>query len=98
MSHLLPLARPAVQLPTGGLTLLGANFWSRQGGPLMWRTFDESLVREELGVLAEHGLDLTRSFFYWPDFHPAPDRVDEELCARFGRFLDLHTEGTARPA
>lgn len=92
MSHLLPLARPAVQLPTGGLTLLGANFWSRQGGPLMWRTFDESLVREELGVLAEHGLDLTRSFFYWPDFHPAPDRVDEELCARFGRFLDLHTE------
>src|SRR2546423_10926651 len=33
---------------------------------------------------------MTRSFFYWPDFMPAPDRLDTELCARFADFLDRH--------
>ncbi|SCL36136.1 Endo-1,4-beta-mannosidase [Micromonospora rhizosphaerae] len=93
MTELVPIARPAVHLPTaGGVPWVGANFWSRLGGPLMWRSFDEQLVLDELGILAEHGLTLTRSFFYWPDFHPEPDRVDEELCCRFRRFLDLHAE------
>lgn len=70
----------------------GANYWSSTGGPLMWRNYDPDLVRSELGVLAEHGLNLTRSFFYWPDFHPEPDRIDEELCRHFADFLDAHTE------
>jgi hypothetical protein len=26
---------------------LGANFWSRTGGPLMWRSYDPALVRAE---------------------------------------------------
>ncbi|MFD6432486.1 hypothetical protein ACFWFC_07070, partial [Streptomyces venezuelae] len=43
-------------------------------------------VREELAVLREHGLTMTRSFFYWPDFHPEPFRIDEELCDRFRDF------------
>jgi endo-1,4-beta-mannosidase len=93
VTELAPIARPALQLATaGGAPWVGANFWSRRGGPLMWRSFDEQLVLDELEVLAEHGLNLTRSFFYWPDFHPEPDRVDEGLCGRFRRFLDLHTE------
>ncbi|AZS89429.1 beta-mannosidase [Streptomyces griseoviridis] len=74
------------------LPWLGANFWSRTGGPLMWRDYDPKTVREELRVLAEHGLNTTRSFFYWPDFHPEPHRVDDELCARFEDFLDAHRE------
>ena len=74
------------------LPWLGANFWSRTGGPLMWRDYDPKTVREELRVLGDHGLNMTRSFFYWPDFHPEPDRVDEELCARFEDFLDAHLE------
>ncbi|MGW7689164.1 cellulase family glycosylhydrolase [Streptomyces asiaticus] len=74
------------------LPWLGANFWSRTGGPLMWRDYDPKTVREELRVLREHGLTMTRSFFYWPDFHPQPDRVDETLCERFRDFLDAHTE------
>ncbi|MBR7834721.1 cellulase family glycosylhydrolase [Actinospica durhamensis] len=91
--------RPLSQLPglrTPGASApgpwLGANFWSRAGGPRMWREFDPGLVRRELAVLAEHGLRYTRSFFLWPEFMPEPDRVDEELCARFAAFLDLHTE------
>ena len=71
---------------------LGANFWSRTGGPLMWTTYDPAVVREELRVLADHGLNLTRSFFYWPDFHPEPDLLDEQCIANFQDFLDAHLE------
>lgn len=74
------------------LPWLGANFWSRTGGPLMWRSYDPEVVREELRVLREHGLNTTRSFFYWPDFMPTPYTVDEELCGHFADFLDAHTE------
>ena len=70
---------------------LGANFWSRTGGPLMWRNYDPAVIGAELGVLRDHGLSMTRSFFYWPDFMPAPDRIDEDLAGRFADFLDRHT-------
>jgi endo-1,4-beta-mannosidase len=71
---------------------LGANFWSRTGGPLMWRNYDPQTVQEELRVLREHGLGMTRSFFYWPDFMPEPHLIDEKMTARFADFLDRHTE------
>ncbi len=71
---------------------LGVNFWSRTGGPLMWRSYDSQVIREELRVLREHGLTMTRSFFYWPDFMPEPDRIDEQMTARFADFLDRHAE------
>jgi endo-1,4-beta-mannosidase len=74
------------------VTWLGANFWSRTGGPLMWRNYHPGTVREELRVLREHGLGMTRSFFYWPDFMPAPDRIDEDMAAKFADFLDAHAE------
>ncbi|MDF2742805.1 MAG: Mannan endo,4-beta-mannosidase [Actinomycetia bacterium] len=76
----------------GGRPWLGVNFWSRTGGPLMWRSYDPAVVREELATLAAHGINLTRSFCYWPDFHPEPDRLDEAVLARFADFLDGHTE------
>lgn len=75
-----------------GRPWLGANFWSRAGGPLMWRRYDPDLVTRELRVLRRHGMNLTRSFFYWPDFMPAPDRIDDDLVARFADFLDRHTD------
>ncbi len=71
---------------------LGANFWSRTGGPLMWRSYESAVIRKELAVLARHGLTMTRSFFYWPDFMPGPYEIDETLTARFADFLDRHTE------
>jgi endo-1,4-beta-mannosidase len=71
---------------------LGANFWSRTGGPLMWRNYDPEVVRAELSVLKAHGLTMTRSFFYWPDFMPGPDTIDEDMTARFADFLDRHAE------
>ena len=79
---------------------LGANFWSRTGGPRMWKHYDRTIVRDELRVLAEHGCNVTRSFCFWPDFVPEPERLDEEVVARFADFLDAHTElglGTIPP-
>ena len=58
----------------------------------MWRTYDPALISAELGVLREHGLTMTRSFFYWADFMPEPDAIDEQMTARFADFLDRHAE------
>ena len=70
---------------------LGVNFWSRRGGPLMWAQYDGATVAEELTVLADHGLTMTRSFLYWPHFQPTPDTLDEEMLERFSDFLDRHS-------
>ncbi len=58
----------------------------------MWRSYDPDVVRAELDVLGDHGLNVTRSFFYWPDFMPEPDRIDETLVERFADFLEAHAE------
>ncbi|WP_262699471.1 MULTISPECIES: cellulase family glycosylhydrolase [Streptomyces] len=86
------MQRPSARLTAHDrpVTWLGANYWSRTGGPLMWRSYDGEVVDAELRVLRDHGMTMTRSFFYWPDFMPAPDRLDEEMCARFADFLDRH--------
>ena len=42
-----------------GRPWLGANFWSRVGGPLMWRSYDPDVIRQELAVLCDHGLTVT---------------------------------------
>ena len=80
---------------------VGVNFWSRTGGPLMWRNYEPKIVREELDAMREHGMTMTRSFFYWPDFMPTPDRLDEALVEHFRDFLDAHDERgmtTSRPS
>jgi endo-1,4-beta-mannosidase len=86
--------RNTARVMTGGAPAhwLGANFWSRTGGPLMWRSYDPEVVRAELAVLRQHGLTMTRSFFYWPDFMPGPHEIDEKLAAHFTDFLDRHLE------
>jgi endo-1,4-beta-mannosidase len=58
----------------------------------MWRSYDPVVIREELSVLARHGLTMTRSFFYWPDFMPGPYEIDETMIARFADFLDRHAD------
>ncbi len=86
------MQRSSARLTASGtpVTWLGANYWSRTGGPLMWRSYDPGVIEEELRVLRDHGLTMTRSFFYWPDFMPTPTTVDEEKCAHFADFLDRH--------
>ena len=61
-------------------------------GPRMWARYDGGVVREELAVLAANGCNVTRSFCYWPDFVPEPERFDDEVLERFSDFLDAHIE------
>lgn len=79
-----------VETEAGPTAWMGVNFWSRTGGPLMWREYDGDVIDAELDQMREHGMTVTRSFFYWPDFHPEPDVLDEELIARYRDFLDRH--------
>jgi endo-1,4-beta-mannosidase len=58
----------------------------------MWARYDREVVRDELSVLADRGLNVTRSFVYWPDFVPEPGRIDPEVLERFRDFLDAHVE------
>ncbi|MCX5535787.1 cellulase family glycosylhydrolase [Streptomyces sp. NBC_00006] len=89
--NLMPIDPTGEQAPW-----LGVNFWSRTGGPLMWRSYDPAVIEQELAVLAEHGLNLTRSFFYWPDLMPTPDALDETMLDRFEDFLDRHVQADMR--
>ena len=43
-------------------------------------------------MLAAHGCNVTRSFCYWPDFVPEPERFDADVLDRFADFLDAHVE------
>lgn len=71
---------------------LGVNFWSRGGGPRMWTEYEPELVRRELQVMRDHGMTLTRSFFYWPDFMPTPRSLNEQAIENYNHFLDLHEQ------
>jgi hypothetical protein len=71
---------------------IGANFWSRAGGPRMWMQYRSDVVRQELEVLADHGCTVTRSFCYWSDFVPEPGHLDEQVAEHFADFLDAHAE------
>ena len=55
-----------------GKFLVGANYWSRGGGPRMWERFDEGVVRAELAALRAVGLDCLRVFALAPTFLPRP--------------------------
>ena len=86
------MQRPNLKVEASGSpqTWMGVNFWSRAGGPLMWRHYDADVVSEELDQMRAHGMTVTRSFLYWPDFHPEPDRLDETMIDRYRDFLDRH--------
>jgi endo-1,4-beta-mannosidase len=58
----------------------------------MWSRYDAAVVRSELATLADHGLGVTRSFCFWPDFVPEPEVLDEAVAERFADFLDAHAE------
>ena len=50
--------------------LLGCNYWASNAGTEMWRQFDPDCIREDLKILAEHGVTHIRAFPNWRDFQP----------------------------
>ncbi|QPP06457.1 cellulase family glycosylhydrolase [Streptomyces bathyalis] len=72
------------------LLWVGVNYWSRTGGPLMWRNYDAAVVDEELRTMRDHGITITRSFLYWPDFMPEENTLDPVMLERYDDFLERH--------
>jgi len=72
--------------------LIGANYWPRKTGPLMWRKWNPETVKEELEQMKSLGMNVCRSFLYFPDFMPKPDSVDEDMLERFAEFVELCEE------
>ncbi|MDB4969617.1 MAG: beta-mannosidase [Myxococcales bacterium] len=81
---------PAVGLPKR--FAVGANYWSRAGGPRMWERFDETTVKAELAALKAAGLDCLRIFAFAPTMMPHPPAVDEAALAAMKRFAALAHE------
>ncbi|MFC0433162.1 beta-mannosidase [Kutzneria buriramensis] len=69
---------------------LNAPAWLGVSISTSWRDYDPAVVEEELALLRAHGLNLTRSFPLWPDFHPKPDRLDKTMLQRYEDLLDRH--------
>ncbi len=69
--------------------LIGANYWPRKTGPLMWRKWDPEVVREELKQMKDLGMNVCRSFLYFPDFMPTPDEVDKDMLDKSSEFVAL---------
>ncbi|HEX4461717.1 MAG TPA: beta-galactosidase trimerization domain-containing protein, partial [Polyangia bacterium] len=68
---------------------IGANYWSRAGGPRMWSRFDAETVAAELAQLKQIGLDSLRMFAFAPDFMPSPPNVDAAMLARLQALAGL---------
>src|SRR5439155_23988039 len=89
------------RMPTGPVSLpkrflVGANYWSRAGGPRMWERFDEAMVKAELAALKAAGLDCLRVFAFAPTMMPRPPAVDDARLAAMARFATLaHEAGLA---
>lgn len=54
---------------------VGATYWPRRKGALLWAEFDRGEVREELQQLAAVGIDTMRLPLDWEIFQPRPERV-----------------------
>lgn len=89
------MSAPGGRAGAGGFLdrfVLGANYWSRAGGPRMWDVFDEAQVRAELAQAKAIGLDCLRAFAFVPSFMPRPPAVDDGARGRLRRFYALAAE------
>ena len=75
---------------------LGANYWSRAGGPRMWERYDEAVVAGELAAARQMGLSVLRAFAFVPHFMPAPPTVEPAMLARLRQFGEAATAADVR--
>ncbi len=50
--------------------MIGCNYWASNAGTEMWRQWDEKVVKNDLKLLSEHGIEYIRVFPLWRDFQP----------------------------
>lgn len=75
---------------------LGATYWPRRKGALLWAAWDRGEVRDELQQLAAYGLDTVRLPLHWEDLQPRPDRVDTQAMRALEQTLDLAADARLR--
>ena len=50
--------------------LIGCNYWASNAGTEMWRNFDINIIKNDIHILAENGVQYLRVFPNWRDFQP----------------------------
>ena len=53
--------------------LIGCNYWACNAGIRMWRDWDIDVIRRDLTILSEHGVNTIRVFPTWDDFQPVKE-------------------------
>lgn len=59
-----------LSLTDPGHFVVGCNYWASHAGTNMWSDWRPEVVRKDLKVLADAGLQVLRVFPLWPDFQP----------------------------
>lgn len=79
--------------------LLGANYWTRNQGPAMWRDWHPDEIDAEFAEMRELGLNTVRCFVTWNDFQPIreyykggfSDKVPIKVCLRHDESQTVET-------
>lgn len=68
---------------------LGATYWPRRKGTLLWAEFDRGEVRDELQQIAAIGINTLRLPLDWEAFQPRPERVETRALRLLEQALTL---------
>lgn len=72
--------------------VIGCNYWASHAGTEMWKEWDESVIREDIQILEEHGIRYLRVFPNWRDFQPIMPVYSEK-----GALTEYILEGDKKP-
>ena len=50
--------------------MIGCNYWASNAGTEMWVNWDEKVIRDDLDILSQNGVEYMRVFPNWRDFQP----------------------------
>ncbi len=71
---------------------IGATYWPRRKGPLLWADPDRGEIRDEFQQLTAVGIDTLRLPLRWEEFQPRPERVATGALRALEQTLDLATD------
>ena len=73
--------------------MLGCNYWASHAGTEMWKDWDAEVVRRDLKLLSENGIQYLRVFPNWRDFQPV-----KPLYCGGGDFCEYRMEDDTFPS
>lgn len=72
--------------------ILGCNYWASHAGTEMWKNWNADVVRRDLELLSENGIEYLRVFPNWRDFQPV-----KPLYCGGGTFYEYRMENESFP-